>query len=179
MKEPETTVELYVSDRANHLEKRGQEIISNTAQTTPVEFSLSGLEPGPHQGFVRIMGSDPLPCDDARSFTIDVEAPSKVLLLGEKADDTLFLREALSPTAATGVSQSEFSCDVRLYSDLSNLKLSDYAAVFLVNPPPLTNAAWDTLANYAEAGGGVGISLGRNAQAGRNEQWRRTATAAG
>ena len=68
--------------------------------------------------------------------------PSKVLLLGEKVDDTLFLREALSPTAATGVSQSEFSCDVRLYGDLSNLKLSDYAAVFLVNPPPLANSAW-------------------------------------
>jgi hypothetical protein len=164
VKEPETTIELYVSDHATHLEKRGQEIVSNAAQTTPVEFSVSGLEPGPHQGLVRIMGSDPLPCDDVRFFTVDVEAPSKVLLLGEKPDDALFLREALSPTAAPGVSQSEFSCDVRLFGDLSNLKLSDYAAVFLVNPPPLTNAAWESLANYAEAGGGVGVSLGRNAR---------------
>ena len=58
------------------------------------------------------MGSDPLSCDDARYFTIDVRPPSKVLLLGEKADDTLFLREALAPTAAAGIAQSEFHCDV-------------------------------------------------------------------
>jgi hypothetical protein len=44
------------------------------------------------------------------------------------------------------------------------VRLADYAAVFLVNPPPLANAAWDALVDFAEAGGGVGISLGRNAR---------------
>ncbi len=163
-KEPETTVELYLSDRANKFEKRGQEVVSNSAESAPVEFSLSGLEPGPHQGFVRIVGSDPLSCDDTRYFTIDVRPPSKVLLLGEKADDTIFLREALAPTAAAGSAQSEFSCEVRTYSDMGRLKLADYSAVFLVNPPPLAKTAWDALAEFAEAGGGVGISLGRNAR---------------
>ena len=164
-KEPETTVELYLGDRANKPEKRGQQVVGSAAASTPIEFSLSGLEPGTHQGFVRIVGGDPLPCDDVRYFTVDVEPPSKVLLLGEKADDTLFLREALAPTVAAGAAKSDFACDVRLYSDLGNIRLADYAAVFLVNPPPLPNAAWDSLVSFAEAGGGVGISLGRNARA--------------
>jgi hypothetical protein len=163
-KEAETTVELYVADRANNPEKRGQQVVANTAQTAPVEFSLSGLQPGTHQGFVRIMGSDPLSCNDVRYFTIDVRPPSKVLLLGEKADDTIFLRESLAPTAATGIAQSEFSCDVRTFGEIGGLKLADYGAVFLVNPPPLAKGAWDALAEFAEAGGGVGISLGRNAR---------------
>ncbi len=163
-KEPETTVELFMGDRAEKPEKRGQQIVVNHDPSTPVEFSLSGLEPGTHQGFVRIVGRDALPCDDVRYFTVDVRPPSKVLLLGEKAADTLFLHEALAPTAAVGVAQSEFACDVRQYSEVGKARLADYAAVFLVNPPPLPNAVWDSLADFSEAGGGVGISLGRNAR---------------
>ena len=68
------------------------------------------------------------------------------------------------PTAAVGAAQSEFACDVRTYAELEKLKLADYAAVFLVNPPPLADAAWQALVDFAEAGGGVGISLGRNAR---------------
>ncbi len=163
-KEVETTVELYVGDRANRPEKRGQQVVAGHEPSTPIEFSLSGLAPGTHQGFVRIVGRDALPCDDVRYFTIDVRPPSKVLLLGQKADDTLFLREALAPSAAVGVAQSEFACEVAQYDAMDKKRLADYAAVFLVNPPPLANAAWDSLVDFAEAGGGVGISLGRNAR---------------
>jgi hypothetical protein len=160
----EATVELFVSDGANQPEKRGQQVVAGSNPTSPIEFSLSGLSPGTHQGFVRIVGRDALPCDDVRYFTIDVRPPTKVLLLAERPDDALFLREALAPTAAVGAAQSEFACDVRIFADLEKLKLADYAAVFLVNPPPLANAAWGALVDFAEAGGGVGISLGRNAR---------------
>jgi hypothetical protein len=163
-KETETTVELYVGDRANRPEKRGQQVVAGHTPSTPIEFSLSGLAPGTHQGFVRIVGRDALPCDDVRYFTIDVRPPSKVLLLGQKAEDTLFLREALAPSAAAGVAQSEFACEVAQYDAMDSKRLADYAAVFLVNPPPLANTAWDSLVDFAEAGGGVGISLGRNAR---------------
>jgi hypothetical protein len=180
-KNGDATVELYLADGANPPEKRGQQVVSQggqahlapqtaqnepvpDAQSTPVEFSLSGLSPGTHQGVVRVVGRDALPCDDVRYFTIDVRPPSKILLLGVRADDTLFLREALAPTVAAGVAPSEFACDVRTYADLGKLRLADYAAVFLVNPPPLPDEAWAQLVDYTEAGGGVGISLGRNAR---------------
>jgi hypothetical protein len=160
----DATVELFLADGANPPEKRGQQVVASGAQSTPIEFSLSGLSPGAHQGFVRIVGRDALPCDDVRYFTIDVRPPSKILLLGVRSDDTLFLREALAPTVAAGVAPSEFACDVRTYAEMAKLRLADYAGVFLVNPPPLPNEAWGQLVDYAEAGGGVGISLGRNAR---------------
>ena len=160
----EAEVELYINDSANRPEKRGQQAVSAQAPSSPIEFSFTGLTPGTHQGFVRIVGRDALPCDDVRYFTVDVRPPAKVLLLGEKPGDTLFLREALAPTAAAGLAPSEFSCDVRQFSELGSIKLGDYAAVFLVNPPPLANAAWDALIHFAESGGGIGISLGRNAR---------------
>jgi hypothetical protein len=163
-KDAETTVELYLGDRVNRPEKRGQQVVSTREPSTPIEFSLSGLEPGTHQGFVRIDGRDALTCNDIRYFTVDVRPPSKVLLLAEKPADALFLSEALAPTAAAGAAPSEFACDVRQYSEFDKLRLADYASVFLVNPPPLAGAVWDALVDFAEVGGGVGISLGRNAR---------------
>lgn len=161
----ERTVELYVGDGSGKPEKRGQQVAAlNPERPTPVEFSVAGLKLGTHQGFVRILGRDGLACDDVRYFTVEVRPPSKVLLLASKPDDAVFLREALSPSGAANLSQSKFDCQVATFDKLKELKLSDFAAVCLLNPPPLPEASWQALVNFAESGGGVGIALGRNAR---------------
>src|SRR3954463_5571801 len=92
IKESQTTVELFVSDGANKPEKRGEQaVLIAGGQAKPVEFSLSGLKLGTHQGFVRIVGRDGLASDDIRYFTVEVRPPSKVLLVAQKADDAVFL----------------------------------------------------------------------------------------
>src|SRR5262245_50828419 len=102
-KENDATVELFVGDGNGKPEKRGQQVVSpNAGGAAPIEFSLSGLKLGTHQGFVRILGRDGLTSDDVRYFTVDVRPPSKVLLLAEKASDALFGREALQPSKAVG-----------------------------------------------------------------------------
>ena len=53
------------------------------------------------------------------------------------------------------------------------MPLADFAAVCLVDPPPLPAAAWQALVDFAEAGGGVGIFLGRHARS--DEMNRRSA----
>jgi hypothetical protein len=170
-KENETTVELFVADGADKPEKRGQQVVALNSPSadsgaaerpTPVEFSLSGLKLGAHQGFVRIVGRDGLACDDVRYFTVDVRAPSKVLLLAEKSEDALFLREALSPTTAGGLVQSKFECQVSTFEKMKDLQLGDFAAVCLLDPPALPPGSWQSLASYAESGGGIGIFLGRH-----------------
>ncbi len=183
----ERVVELYVSDGTATPEKRGQQTValsrpsavSSTLRLRPegssgpngererpreVEFSLSGLGLGVHQGFVRIAGGDALPSDDVRFFTVDVAPPTKILLLGERDDDTLFLREALAPTATVGLVQAKFACDVATFAQLESRPLADYGAICLVDPPPLPAAAWEALADFAEHGGGVGVFLGRHAR---------------
>ena len=159
----DVAVELFVGAGSGEPEKRGQQVISLAGERQPLEFSLSGLELGSHQGFVQIIGSDGLPADDARYFSVDVRPPSKILLLGEEEFDTLFLREALAPSAA-GAAASRFTCEEYRFSQIGELPLADFAAICLVDPPPLPAAAWQTLTDYAETGGGVGIFLGRRAR---------------
>jgi hypothetical protein len=162
--ESEATVELYVGNGANQQEKRGQQTVSIGAQSAAVEFSLAGLPSGTHQGLVRLIGHDGLPYDDIRYFSVDVRPASRILLLAVKPEDAIFLREALAPTVAGGVSTAEFACDVRQFDEVGKLRLADYAAIFLVNPPPLSRETWDALAGFVDAGGGIGISLGKNAR---------------
>ncbi len=161
----ESTVELFVGDGSHPPEKRGQQLATRKGdRPTQIEFSLSGLPLGTHQGFVRIVGRDALACDDIRYFTVDVRPPRKILLLGEKTADTLFLRKALSPTSANGVIQSGFECQVGTFDQLTDLLLSKFAAVCLLDPPPLPDAGWKSLVSFVEGGGGVGIFLGRHAR---------------
>ncbi len=125
---------------------------------------MSNLALGTHQGFVRLAGSDGLVSDDVRYFTVDVRPPTKILLLGETEDDVLFLREALSPSGSAVLAQSTFVCTFGPFRQIAELPLADFAAVCLVDPPPLPAEAWQALVNYAESGGGIGIFLGRRAQ---------------
>jgi hypothetical protein len=122
------------------------------------------VEPGTHQGYVRIVGDDALPCDDVRYFTIEVRPPRKVLILGDKLEDTLFLSEALAPSGTAGLLRSKFVCDARAMASLGSTMLADYDAVCLTDPTPPAAAAWQSLTDYAQSGGGVGIFLGRHAK---------------
>jgi hypothetical protein len=158
-------VEMYVETPTGEPEKRGQQAVArNGEQPAAVEFPLSNLPLGTHQGFVRIAGNDGLPSDDIRYFTVDVRPPMKLLLVGEVEEDVLFLREALAPSGGAGAAQSTFVCTFGRFQQIAELPLPDFAAICLVDPPPLPADAWQALTSYAEAGGGVGVFLGRRAR---------------
>ncbi|MGD9632110.1 MAG: BatA domain-containing protein [Pirellulales bacterium] len=160
------TVELQTLEASGGTQNRGQQVLKVPAadEAAPVEFSLSGLPLGTHQGFVRVVADDPLACDDIRYFTIEVREPRKVLLLGESTSNTLFLREALAPSSAAGVVRSKFACESRTFAELDSTPLADFDAVCLIDPTALTSAAWQALTDYVHSGGGLGIFLGRNAR---------------
>ncbi|HEY4233114.1 MAG TPA: BatA domain-containing protein [Lacipirellulaceae bacterium] len=162
----DVTIELYLDDAAGGMQKRGQQVLKVEKEGEPahVEFSLSGVEPGTHQGYVRIVGEDALPSDDVRYFTIEVRPPRKVLIVGDQLEDTLFLREALAPTATAGLLRSKFVCDARTMAELASVTLADYDAVCLTDPSPPAAATWQSLTDYVHSGGGVGIFLGRHAK---------------
>jgi hypothetical protein len=160
----EVAVELYVGNGGAESEKRGQQVLTPaTDESLPIEFSLSGLELGTHQGFVRITGGDPLPHDDVRYFTVEVKPPNRLLLLEHERGDAIFLREALAPSSAGIPLPSQFECEVERLAILDELELTKFDAVCLLDPPPLPNEGWRTLARFAEGGGGVGVFLGRRA----------------
>jgi hypothetical protein len=161
----DVTVELYLGEQGAAAEKRGEQVVTISGdEPRPLEFSLAGLGLGTHQGLMRIVGDDPLPCDNVRYFTVEVRPPRKLLLVGEQASDTLFLREALAPSSSAGLARSEFTCQTGTVGDLGKLPLDEFAAILLVDPPPLPERDWQSLVDYVRSGGGLGVFLGRHAR---------------
>ena len=162
-----STVELYVGDGASKPEKRGQQVVARLGrEPTPVEFSLSGLALGTHQGFVRIVGSDALP--SRRCAVLHgrrAAAEQGAAAWRKRRRHAVFARGAVADVRRPARRNPKFACEVRQFSELSKLKLADYAAVCLVDPPPLPAAAWQALVDFAEARRRRGNVLGPQCRA--------------
>jgi hypothetical protein len=164
--EENRTVELSIIDAAGQPQVRGQ----YPAKATPdgpqlVEFSVAGFDKGTHQGLVKITSEDNLPADDARYFTVEVRPPWKVLVAAtagnrDKAANTA---EAIAPDIFKRSGQARFECEVVTIDELTDKPLEEYAAVCIVDPPPLGDRVWQTLTEFVENGGGLEIFLGPSA----------------
>jgi hypothetical protein len=158
-------VEIYLQTAGGKPVKRGQQIVEVAADGTGrAVFELGDLPVGTHQGLVKFAASDPLEADNTRYFTVEVRPAAKVLLLGERKGDALFLREALSPSSMGDHADVRFECTTELFTKAATIEFNQYDAVCLLDPPPLSEQLWEALADYAEHGGGVGIFLGHRAQ---------------
>ena len=163
----ERSVELYLADERGELQKRYQEDVRlESGETAQLEFLLSGLNEGTHQGVVRIAGADGLAVDDERYFTVEVKPVWSVLVAAPEPAEAkaFYLTEALAPEAFRRNGQARFRCDVVALERLEETALEGYAAVCVLDPRPMSALAWQRLATYANAGGGVAIFLGRHAE---------------
>ena len=155
-------VELSLENEEGQLEKRSQQIAPLGADgTARVALEIADLSAGVRQGAVELAGSDPLPIDNRRYFTVEVRDPAKVLLVAQRPDDALFVREAIAPSLLKNAGR--FATTVTTFDKLGELALEDYQAVVLLDPPALGDEVWSRLDEYAAAGGGVGVALGHNA----------------
>lgn len=158
------SVELWL-DSGQKPQKRGELVLKPNANgEAEVDFAIAGLDLGVHQGYVRVLGSDPLPADDVRYFTVVVRPLQRVLLVAQQADKAVFLREAIAPAVLAESGNSRFETETIPFGLLGKTQLSEFNAVCLLDPPALSADDWDRVVNYLESGGGVGIFLGRNAQ---------------
>ncbi len=137
-----------------------------------LSFTLSGFEPGTHQGKIRFSVTDALPTDDQAWFTVQVQSPWKILLLAQPPvlDRSLYLREALDPRET--LEPTPFEVETASLAGLSGMtarELSQYRAVILLDPMPLEPTVWKKLADYASSGRGIGVFLGGNADVSFNE----------
>ena len=159
---------IYVIDpKTGTPQSRGSKQIHwQAGQSTPIEFTLSNEPPGTHQGYIRIMGEDNLTADDVRNFTFDVRPPFRVLVAANKPveQNSLFLTEAC-PTTFRKIGRSLFECETISIDRMLDRNLDTFAAVCLLDPPPLEAAVWQRLKTYVESGGGLAIWLGHNARA--------------
>ena len=159
-------VELHVRDAQGKPQKRGEQSCEAApGESRQIEFHFGGLEPGTHQGFVRLVGQDGLAADDTRYFTVVVKPAWRVLVAAPRPPQhyAVFFTQALAPTMARKLGQARFDCEICDLDELAKRPLAGYAAVCLLDPTPLEPLAWQKLANFAAEGHGVAVFLGRNA----------------
>lgn len=164
----ERGVELYVVGADGTPQKRHQETVELVGgESREVEFPLSGLIEGTHQGFVRLVGEDGLAVDDVRYFTVEALPAWSVLIAAAPPVGlhALYLEEALAPESFRKNGTARFQSTAISFEQLGEQSLDDFAAVCLLDPPPLSADAWQKLSIFAAEGGGVAIYLGRNAAA--------------
>jgi len=163
--QPPQRVALYLENHVKQEDqKRGEKLVELAGNADQVvRFSLDNLPLGTHQGYVRIDGNDPLVIDNTRYFTVEVWSPRRVLIAAENPESAVFLREALAPQDLP----LRFECDVQLMADLEGFPLDNYKAVCLLDPTKLSPVLWESLADFVQQGGGLGLFLGRNARRGQ------------
>jgi len=137
---------------------------SGESQRTERMLLTGGFEPGTHQGKLRFSTPDALPIDDQSWFTLSVQEPQRVLIFAQPPvrESAIFLQRALETIP--------FAIETAPISELARMtmtELQEYQAVVLLDPDPLSLSpvTWRRLAEYADAGYGVGIFLGTQASA--------------
>lgn len=144
--------------------KRAETLVELTpGEEQTARFTIASLEEDVYQGYVRLADGDALEADNTRYFTIEIEPPRPVLLVGIDAAATLFVDQALAPLDPTGAVPSEYETRRIEYSELASAELGDYRTVWLLDPPPLEDRILRRLDDYARGGGSVAIALGRRA----------------
>lgn len=133
--------------------------------TGEVSFEIAGLAPGTQQGRVVIVGSDDLPADDLRTFTVDVGAPSRVLVAAAApASRTgLFVAQAIAPAVLQKAGRARFDAQLVDAEKLDAAAWDAYDAIELVDPPPLADRTWEQLREWVATGRGLVVWLGPRA----------------
>lgn len=131
-------------------------------QSSEVAFSLPDLPEGIHHGWIEIDGGDALAFDNRRFFTVTVQPAWKALIVsGPGVSDANFL-EAIAPEGVREKGQAVFDCKSIRAEQLREYNLTDYRAVFFLNPGPLSDEQWQQLYRYITGGGSAGFFLGHN-----------------
>ena len=131
----------------------------------PLTFAIAGLEKGTRQGRVVIVGADDLDADDARYFSVEVDATPRVLVVAsEPADRTgRYVAEAIAPAALARDGRSRLECSLLGIDDFREQAWDDYDGIVLVDPPPLDDRTWAELGDWVRFGRGLVVWLGPQA----------------
>ncbi len=125
-------------------------------------LTIPPLDIGVHHGVIRLVGEDALVIDDTRHFSVNVMPASRVLLIADDVDEAYTISQVISPLKEADDPNAEYLIERIAYADLPAVKVSDFAAAILLDPPARVLAD-ETLAKYVNEGGSVLICMGQAA----------------
>lgn len=160
------TVEMTLTDPSGQTTKRGEAPLSlGVGESKSFELPLSGLDVGLYQGELSLVGGDSLAIDDKRYFTIQVQPPTRVLLVASVPEAAVVVDQALAPERIRQRGQARFETEFATFEQLPQMELvGRFPMIWLIDPPPLPSGVWRALQDFATRGGGVAIFLGRGAR---------------
>ncbi len=140
--------------------KDTQSVELRGAEGAVAQLSVSGLTGNLVQGELRLKSDDPLEFDNALTFTVEIQPPLEILVVADDLADTRFWSSALAPAPLVKLGRVKYRCTPLNSSKLGTTDLAKYAGVCLINVSALSKEAWQHVAEYVEAGGGVAVLLG-------------------
>ncbi len=114
------------------------------------------------EGFVRLTTEDPLPDDNVRYFSCGVRPRPKVLLISDRVEESQYFRYVFLPEELERLGTPYCECTSVATAQVGQQNFSAYDAVFVVNCARPDETLWNSLRNFAEAGGGVFVVAGSN-----------------
>jgi|GEM_PF-2559620 len=160
-----------------HAANAGKDAAAPHEETAvPLTFQLGGLKNGPNQGFLALLDGDALSADNVRSFTLQKDPPTPILIVANEPAEknAFFLRQALAPLQFTLENRAGFECTILSFEKFSRWihgsrtassetlrsDLEHFHAIFLLDPPKFSIPEWNRLAQYVNSGGGAAFFLG-------------------
>lgn len=112
------------------------------------------------EGTVRLAAEDPLMEDNLRFFTVAVRPAPKVLLIADRTNEAIYLKNALQPDELEKAGVRQCECRMIATAETADQNFADYDAIVLMNPSRPADTLWNELRKYADAGGGVFLTAG-------------------
>jgi hypothetical protein len=166
----EQLLEVRVGDEV--LADRAVEADAGQSISIPFEFQVPSGAVGPALTGVVSLSGDRITMDDKRYFALSMAQPAKVLCVEagegpEKVRTGFFLRKAFA-AGTTGATVKTVAP-----SEIDDLNIDPYSAVFVLGVPSLSDRAVVRIAKYLEAGGTVAVfaSDSMSAQAWDRVEW--------
>ncbi len=156
-----TTVETLLLENGVETRAGAPQIvkIEDGASQVQTTLRITGTQPFV-EGIVRLTSEDPLPEDNVRSFTCGVRAKPGVLLIADRLEESLYLRNALQPIQLEQQGIKYCECTSVTTAQAAQQTLSDFDVVMLVNCQRPEERLWESLRSFANAGGGVFVVAG-------------------
>ncbi|NIR49069.1 VWA domain-containing protein, partial [candidate division KSB1 bacterium] len=150
-----------VQNKLVHLFVNGKRVGQDALNLEPqaaqsVLFRMVPDRTGQQSGYV-LLEDDLLLEDNRRYFTFNIPDEIPVLLVGNRENDTYFIKLALSPDKET---MSYIKFDEISPDAITQTNLDNYEVVVLSNVPKFDHVETMRIKNFVEAGGGLLVFLG-------------------
>ncbi|NND96939.1 MAG: hypothetical protein HKN47_06380 [Pirellulaceae bacterium] len=122
-------------------------------------LTIPPMDVGIHHGVVRMVGDDALALDNTRYFSVEVLPPSHILLVGDNVDEANVIGQAITVPFAMDDPNAEYLIERVAFNDLPAVRMSDFDAAILLDPP--TEVIGDEmLVDFVARGGSIFLTLG-------------------